>query len=125
MSDQPQDTFSLTPAEATARLDAMSAALAGHPPSISPQTPAQARALLAQRTADPDFLRELEAGNVDTKKEFAQLTGLIAQADPAADAIAGVDPQDIINTTIEGEISQRATLSATATFAMPEFQTAQ
>ncbi len=114
MTDQPQDTFSLTPAGAQAKIDAMSAALAGHPPSISPQTPAQARALLAQRSADPDFLRELEAGNADTKKEFARLTELIAQADPAADAIAGIDPQDIVNTTIEGEISQRATLSATA-----------
>ncbi len=48
MSDDPQDVFTMTPEQATAKLAEMSAALRP-PPSANPKTPEEARLLLETR----------------------------------------------------------------------------
>jgi hypothetical protein len=115
MTDTPADApiHTLTPAEAAVRLNELDKAFRGPPPSATPQTSSEARVRLQQLTADSAWAEKLEAGDVDTRKEFTKLTELAAK-DQLADAIIGpASEQPLADVTIGGnELTARNTFSA-------------
>jgi hypothetical protein len=86
MADEPQqEVFKMTPEQATARLEELSAAYRGPAPSDKPGTPAEASARLRQLTNDPNWRDGFLNGTVQMRREFQELTALAATGDHAPD----------------------------------------
>jgi hypothetical protein len=109
--------LTLTPAEATAKLAEMQAAMHPEPP-VAPVSAQGARALLDKLTRDPGWGKALLAGDTEVTKQFNDLTTLSAAGDDVADAVAGVAEQaePMIEFTINGSLSRRDTATAIADF---------
>jgi hypothetical protein len=75
-------------AEATAALNQMTAALQPPPPPLVPVNANEARARLAQLSADPEYLKAYFAGDVDARRQMDALNEVIAGATDA-DALSG------------------------------------
>jgi hypothetical protein len=103
--------WSMSPEEAGAVLDARAADF--HSPApLSPSTPAEADARLAQLINDPEWARKLLAGDGATRDEFQRLSELKASGS-VGDAI--VDETAIVETTIGAEeLTRRDTIAAAA-----------
>jgi hypothetical protein len=94
MSETPIE--SLTPEQATAKLNEMAAAFHGTPPGTAAQAAAELEALMANREWAG---RYMEGGTAERAK-FAELTTRIAAGDTVADMAAGkVEPPSIEVTT--------------------------
>jgi hypothetical protein len=93
MADEPIDIMSLTPEQATAKLNEMTAAYRGALPSENPQTAAEAGARLAALGQDPAWSAKLFAGNAEANREFHRLSQMIANGDRTTDALAGIEPR--------------------------------
>jgi hypothetical protein len=99
---------SMSPAEATAALNAMETA--NNPaPALVPQDAQDARAQLNLLSADPNWSRALFAGDRAVRDQFEKLTKMVSDADVVGDAIAGIEePQQIFETTTGGQLPSRA-----------------
>jgi hypothetical protein len=98
------DIATLTPAEATARLTEMGTA----PPPIVPQNARDAKAQLDLLGRDPNWSRAFFSGNAAVRAQFDRLTALVANSDPVADTLAGVEqPQQIVETLTGGQLPAR------------------
>jgi hypothetical protein len=97
----------MTPAEATAALAAMSAA-SNPPPPLVPQDSQDARAQLDVLTGNADWSRSLMAGDIAVRAQFDKLVAAAADADPVGDALANIqEPEPIFETTMFGELPSR------------------
>lgn len=91
----------LTPAEAGAALDNMIKEYRGAPPSATPTDAAGAAARLAALTADPEWGKRLTSGDLAARREWQQLTTLIASGDhPARGDLAAKNQFNALNRTI-------------------------
>jgi hypothetical protein len=109
MTDTPSmhEISSMSPAEATAALAAMSAA-SNPPPSIVPQDSQDARAQLDLLTRDPTFAQALMSGNGAAKNQFDKLVAMVSEADVVGDALANIQEQPtLVETTMDGELPSR------------------
>lgn len=103
----PPDPFSMTPAEAGARLAEMAAAASPAPP-LAPTTAADARARLDVLTKDAAWTGRFMSGNVEARREFAELTAKVAGGDDVADALDGAPMSErLFETTMNGALSSR------------------
>jgi hypothetical protein len=104
----PVDAWSMTSEQATAALAQMHVDM-HPPPSIDPQTPAEAAARLQQLVADKEFGRGLLAGHVAVRREWERLNNLAAQADKVQDAINNTAAPETftIETVGPGELNSR------------------
>lgn len=82
----PAGIAAMTPEQAGAALKAKTAA----PPSATPATGAEAAMRLDALAKDSDFFNRLMSGNVEARREFANLNRLIAEGDRAGDVLAGI-----------------------------------
>jgi hypothetical protein len=124
MLDEPSLVFgndggalSLTPEQATERLDAMRTAL--HPPPEPTPIDAQgARQMLDKLTKDPSWAKALLRGDPQATKQLADLTALSAAGDEVGDTVAGiVEPSDpLIEFTFGGNLTRRQIAEAVAGF---------
>jgi hypothetical protein len=99
---------------ATAKLEAISAALHPAPPA-SPTTPTEARARLDHLTTDKQWAAKFEAGDADTRREFDTLTALVAEARPGDrldDVLAGTATLPLIETVTAGQLPTIKLMSA-------------
>src|SRR5580704_13661487 len=85
------DPYSMTPEAAGVALGAISAAMAPAPPPEAPTDPAGAAARLSVLTADKDWATRYFNGEINARREFAQLTELAA-GDKVEAAMAGAVP---------------------------------
>src|SRR5262245_55331032 len=112
------EIFTLTPQQATERLQQMHDAL--HPPPGPAPVDAQgARQLLDQLVKDPTWGAALVRGDPQARKQFADLTKLVADGDDVGDAIAGiVEPEtsSLAQTTAAGQLPRREIAQAVADF---------
>jgi hypothetical protein len=108
--------LTLTPAEATAKLQEMQAAM--HPAPVAPVNAQGARALLDKLTRDPGWGKALLNGDPGVTKQFNDLTAMSAAGDDVGDAVKGVAEQagPLIEFTINGSLSRRDTATAIADF---------
>jgi hypothetical protein len=108
MSFEPADRdptiATLTPAEATAKLQEMQDAL-HPPPSSTPADAQEAQLLLDKLTKDTTWGKALVNGDPAARKQFDDLTKQVAAGDVVGDALAGIDSSTtpIFNTTVDGE----------------------
>jgi hypothetical protein len=104
----PVDPWSLTPAEAGAKLAEMQNA-ANPPPPLIPQDAQDARATLERLSRDKSWADALFNGNVATRKQFDELVAKAASGDTVGDAVAGiVEPAvPLFETTANGELPRR------------------
>src|SRR5262249_1369323 len=100
MSDP--DAFSLTPEQATQALADRAAEFRGPPPSANPTTPAEATARLDALRGDRDFYDKLMSGNADTRREFDRLNEL-ASRDNRLDAAMSENPEFPMMETTDAE----------------------
>jgi hypothetical protein len=80
----------MTPDQAGAALNQMSAAFHPAPAPLAPATAHEADVRLAQLSADGDWYRKLMAGDMETRREFNRLTELkagVTATDPLAEQI--------------------------------------
>src|SRR5262245_66374738 len=112
------EIFTLTPQQATERLQQMHDAL--HPPPGPTPADAQgARQLLDQLVKDPTWGAALVRGDPEARRQFAHLTKLVADGDPVGDAIAGiVEPEtsSVSETTTAGQLPRRGLAQADPDF---------
>ena len=103
------EEVTLTPAEATAKLDEMTVAYRGGPPSDKPQTPAEAKAQLDDLSKDKGWADKLMAGDVAARREFDVLTKMQADADDRLEGVLNgtAQPQMMELTTPEHPLSTR------------------
>ncbi len=100
------DPWSMTPAEAGARLAEMTAA-ASPMPALVPVTPTDASAQLDLLAKDKSFADALFSGDVAANNRFKELVTLASSADDVADAIAGRSPPvHEIQVTADGQLSR-------------------
>jgi hypothetical protein len=112
----PPPVESMTPAEATAALAAMDAALHPQPP-LKPQDTQDARARLDKLTADKSFADRLLGGDIAAKKEFEELIAASAAGDDVGDRIANIqEPAPLFETTTAGQLNRRDLASIVDTF---------
>jgi hypothetical protein len=109
----PAAAFSASPEQATAEL----ARRAGEFHRVEPSTAATdaraAQAALNGLASNAEFANKLLAGDVAAVAEFHRLSGLAAQADATADAIAGIDtPTPTIEIVVGNELPAAATRAA-------------
>ena len=106
MTDTGADVFTLTPTEATARLDAI------RPAAPAAATPAaEASVKLKGLTADKAWSEKFFAGDVAARREFAELTTAAANGDSTGEAIAGTAAAPgMIETTFGSDLNSRATV---------------
>ncbi|MBR0936691.1 hypothetical protein [Bradyrhizobium jicamae] len=83
MNDFTDDVWSMTPDQAGAALEKMTADYKAKQPAPSPQQQLDAK------YADPDFRAKLDAGSVEARTEFDNLVKAAADADPVAVAMSG------------------------------------
>src|SRR5437588_8002062 len=99
------DIWSLTPAEATARLEAMKPS----PPAATATNADQARARLDHLAkTDPEFSRKLLSGDVEAGREFRALTEMAAngdQGDRLDRIVNGTAETSLFETTTSGTIT--------------------
>jgi hypothetical protein len=83
MTDTPAEIpiHQMSPEQATAELDRMSAQLAGPAPPETPTTPAEANARLTALTESKEWREKYLSGNKAAEREFKALTDLIAAGD--------------------------------------------
>ena len=77
MTDAP-DTFTMTPEQATAKIEELEAAYRGVPPSITPTDAQQAQARINYLAADKDFVDRLDKGDAAAKAELKALVEQVA-----------------------------------------------
>jgi hypothetical protein len=104
----PVDPWSLTPAEAGAKLAEMQNA-ANPPPPLVPQDSQDARATLERLSRDKSWAESLFNGNVATRKQFDELVAKAAGGDDVGDAVAGIVELStpLFETTANGELPRR------------------
>ena len=104
----PVDPWSLTPAEAGAKLAEMQNA-ANPPPPLVPQDAQDARQQLNLLSRNASWAESLFKGNVETRKQFDELVAKAADADSVGDAVVGiVEPAlPLFETTANGELPRR------------------
>lgn len=102
------DSYTLTPEQATAKLAEMAAALNPPPPPAPPANASDARRRLDALSRDPTWSQKFMSGNAEARREFAELTKRVAEGDPVADAMNTPEPVFRIDTTVGGEMPQRA-----------------
>jgi hypothetical protein len=116
MTEQPNNNLGdsvaanahLSPVEAAAKLAAMSAA-ASPPPPIEPATAADARRRLDALAGDQAWGARFLAGDAEARREFGELSALVAAGDDAADAINGTaPPPQVLETTVDGALPRHA-----------------
>lgn len=71
----------------------------------APTTASEAAALLNARTADPAWSGKLMAGDLAIRKEFNDLSTLVASADTAEEALAGKHSQSFVWTGENGQLA--------------------
>ena len=107
MADE-ANTFTMSPADAGAQLEAMSAALHPPAPTATPTTPAQAAARLNQLAADPKWRENFLSSSAARRREFDELTRLQASGDAVSevevvDSVSGPNlPKRGYNLLIDG-----------------------
>jgi hypothetical protein len=108
------DPTTLTPEQATAELARLTEQFRGTPPSASPATPAEAQARLDALTRNKDWGEKYLSGNIEARREFASLTEMAAQAEYRLDnVLAGkVEPELMELTSSEHPLSTRNLSSA-------------
>jgi hypothetical protein len=104
----PVDPWSMTPAEAGAKLQEMAAA-ANPPPPLVPEDRQDARQRLDLLAKDASFAARLFNGDVATRKIFDDLVAADANGDPIGDILAGIEEQSprVFETTQGGELPPR------------------
>jgi hypothetical protein len=104
----PVDPWSLTPAEAGAKLAEMQNT-ANLPPSVVPVDAQDAKATLERLSRDKSWAESLFNGNVATRKQFDELVAKAADADSVGDAVAGIVELStpLFETTANGELPRR------------------
>jgi hypothetical protein len=98
MADAPIDfTNSMSPKEATARLEHLKQTLDGAPPTTTPANAVEGAARLHHLMSgkDPEWIARFNAGNPETVREFHALTKMKAEANPADLAMAGAAPSHL------------------------------
>jgi hypothetical protein len=111
------ENLTLTPAEATERLQKMQDAL--HPPPPANPTDAQgARAPLDRLIADKTWAAALVAGDPQVNKQFTDLNKLVADGDETGDAIVGIVDESgpTFEFTTGGQLPRRDVATAVADF---------
>jgi hypothetical protein len=81
MTDEPQDPFTMTHAEATAALDTMAQAFREPPAPATATTAAEAASRLRQLTENPKWREGYLNGSAAVRREFSELTALVASGD--------------------------------------------
>lgn len=102
----PMDIATLSPAEATAKLAEMTAA-ASPPPPLAPTTATDARRRLDALSGDKAWGKLFLSGDMTARREFADLSAMVAAGDDVADAIDGKAPPPQFETTFGGEQPRR------------------
>jgi hypothetical protein len=100
----------MTPAQATAALAALHAALHPPPPVVAPADAQDARARLDVLSRDASFANALFSGSIAARQQFDSLIAAAAGGDDVADAVAGiVEPAlPLIEATAFGSLPRRA-----------------
>jgi|SRR6185437_128602 len=88
----------LTPEQATAKLAELTAAFHGTPDK--PTTPAEAKARLDALSKDPKWRGDYLAGNGEARREFGSLTEMVARAESRIDEVMnGTGPAPMMEVT--------------------------
>ncbi len=103
------DVSNLTPEQATAKLNEMTAAYRGAPPSANPTTPQEAKLKLESLTQSQEWREQLLSGNVEARRLFTSLTEMASQATDRLDNVLAdkATPQPFEVTTPEQPLSTR------------------